>query len=127
IYLRGYEICVKEAQPATVMSSYNLLNGVHTNERRDLLEDILRKEFGFTGIVMTDWIIGAVPNCGTKHPKSDASRIAAAGGEIVMPGCKDDYDSMTAALNDGSLTREQLEINATRLIKMIRSISGTVL
>ena len=125
IYLRGYEICVKEAQPATVMSSYNLLNGVHTNERRDLLEDILRKEFGFTGIVMTDWIIGAVPNCGTKHPKSDASRIAAAGGEIVMPGCKADFDSMTVALNDGSLTREQLEINATRLIKVIREISGT--
>ena len=123
IYLKGFEICVKEAQPLTVMSSYNLLNGVHTNERRGLLEDILRKEFGFKGIVMTDWIIDSVPNLGIKHPASKASRIAAAGGEIVMPGSKVDYEDMMEALKDGSLTREQLEINATRLIKVIRSLT----
>lgn len=123
IYIKGFEICVKEAQPLTVMSSYNLLNGVHTNERRGLLEDILRKEFGFKGIVMTDWIIDSVPNLGTKHPASKASRIAAAGGEIVMPGSKVDYEDMMEALKDGSLTREQLEINATRLIKVIRSLT----
>ena len=122
IYLKGYEICVKEAQPLTVMSSYNLLNGIHTNERRDLLEDILRKEFGFKGIVMTDWLIGSVPNYGTKHPASKASKVAAAGGEIVMPGSKADHEDMMAALQDGSLTRSQLEINATRLIKVIRSL-----
>ena len=123
IYLKGYEICIKEAQPMTVMSSYNLLNGVHTNERRDLLEGALRNEFGFKGIVMTDWLIGSVPNYGTKHPRSCASRIAAAGGEIVMPGCKDDHDDMMAALKAGSLTRKQLEINATRLLRVIRELT----
>ena len=123
IYLKGYEICVREAQPLTVMSSYNLLNGIHTNERRDLLEDILRKEFGFKGIVMTDWLIDAVPNYGTKHPASRASKVAKAGGEIVMPGSKTDFEDMMAALQDGSLTRSQLEINATRLIKVIRSLT----
>lgn len=123
IYLKGYEICIREAQPKTVMSSYNLLNGVHTNERKDLLEGALRNEFGFKGIVMTDWLIGSVPNYGTKHPKSCASRIAAAGGEIVMPGCKADHDDMTAAIKTGSLTRKQLEINATRLLKVIRSLT----
>ena len=124
IYLRGYEICIKEAQPVSVMSSYNLLNGIHTNERRDLLENVLRNEFKFKGIVMTDWLIGSVPNYGKKHPKSSAARIAAAGGEIVMPGCKDDFDEMMAALNDGKLTREQLEINATRLIGLIRRLAS---
>ena len=123
IYLKGYEICIREAQPMTVMSSYNLLNGVHTNERRDLLEGALRDEFGFKGIVMTDWLIGSVPNYGTKHPKSCPSRIAAAGGEIVMPGCKDDHDDMMAALKSGTLTRKQLEINATRLLRVIRSLT----
>ena len=123
IYLKGYEICVKEAQPITVMSSYNLLNGIHTNERRDLLEDILRHEFGFKGIVMTDWLIGGVPNYGTKHPASKASRVAKAGGELVMPGSKADYEDMMGALADGSLTREQLEINATRLINVIKKLT----
>ena len=122
IYLKGYEICVKEAQPLTVMSSYNLLNGIHTNERRDLLENILRNEFGFKGIVMTDWLIASVPNLGSKHPASCASRIAAAGGALVMPGSKVDYDDMMSALKNGTLTRKQLEINATRLIRVIRTL-----
>ena len=123
IYLKGYEICVKEAQPLTVMSSYNLLNGIHTNERRDLLEDILRHEFGFKGIVMTDWLVDGVPNYGSKHPASKASKVAAAGGELVMPGSKADHDDMMEALLDGSLTREQLEINASRLINVIRKLT----
>ena len=123
IYLKGYEICVREAQPLTVMSSYNLLNGIHTNERRDLLENILRHEFGFKGIVMTDWLIASVPNYGSKHPASCASRVAAAGGELVMPGSKGDFDDMMSALKNGTLTRKQLEINATRLIRVIRSLT----
>ena len=123
IYLKGYEICVREARPLTVMSSYNLLNGIHTNERRDLLENILRHEFGFKGIVMTDWLIASVPNYGSKHPASCASRVAAAGGELVMPGSKGDFDDMMSALKNGTLTRKQLEINATRLIRVIRSVT----
>ena len=55
IYLKGFGICVREAQPKAVMTSYNLLNGTHTAESRGLIMDILRAEFGYEGIVMTDW------------------------------------------------------------------------
>ena len=123
IYLKGFEICIREANPYTIMSSYNLLNGIHTNERRDLITDILRCEFGFKGVVMTDWLIGEVSNYGIKYPRSRASKIAAAGGEIVMPGCIGDFRDICIALKEKELERKQLEINATRLIRLIRKLS----
>ena len=86
IYLRGFEIAVKESQPHALMTSYNLLNGVHTSERRDLLEDILRAEFGFEGIVMTDWIVAVMSGKGNKYPAPNAAKIAAAGNDLIMPG-----------------------------------------
>lgn len=57
IYLRGFEICVRTAKPASVMTSYNLINGEHACNSRDLLTHILRNEWGFEGIVMTDWFV----------------------------------------------------------------------
>lgn len=125
IYLRGFRICIQEAQPHALMTSYNLLNGVHTSERRDLLEDFLRSECNYRGIIMTDWLIASgVLSRGAKYGPPKAYRIAAAGGDLVMPGGKGDYKDILAALKNGSLTRKQLEMNATRVYKMSKLLNG---
>ncbi|MBO5999395.1 MAG: glycoside hydrolase family 3 C-terminal domain-containing protein [Lachnospiraceae bacterium] len=116
IYLRGFEICVRLSQPIALMTSYNLLNGTHTSEHRGLIEDILRQEFGFKGIVMTDWVTArGVLSKGAKYAPPRASKIAAAGGDLAMPGEKEDYKDILNALKDGSLDRKQLETNALRV------------
>ena len=119
IYLKGFEICVRDSNPKALMTSYNLLNGVHTSERRSLTEDILRDEFGFKGIVMTDWVVSM--NNSDKdsvYPDPLPCNVVMAGGDVFMPGCQADYDSLSKALADGKVTREQLEINASRIINM---------
>ncbi len=123
IYLRGFEIAVKESQPHALMTSYNLLNGVHTSECRDLIEDILRAEFGYRGIVMTDWIIGAMYGRKNKYPDPNAARTAAAGGDLTMPGGMGDCKALMKGLKDGALTRRQLQINATRVLRMAKRLT----
>ena len=124
LYLRGFEIAVREGAPAAVMSSYNLLNGVHTSERRDLLEDVLRSEFGFEGVVMTDWIVAMMTDKKAKYPAADAGQIAAAGGELVMPGSAGDVKAMRKALETGVLTEAQLRQNAARLYALAQRLRG---
>lgn len=118
IYLRGFEIAVKESQPHALMTSYNLLNGTHTSERRDLIEDVLRAEFGFEGIVMSDWIIAAMNMGKKKYPAPNAAKIAAAGNDLTMPGSKGDLKAMLKGLREGIVSRRQLEINATRVARL---------
>ena len=122
IYLKGFEIAVRESQPHALMTSYNLLNGVHTSERRDLLEDILRCEFGYAGIVMTDWIIAAVSGKGNKYPGPVSAKIAAAGNDLTMPGGPGDYKAMLRGLKSGTVSREQLQINASRVYRMAQKL-----
>ncbi|MCR5664140.1 MAG: glycoside hydrolase family 3 C-terminal domain-containing protein [Oscillospiraceae bacterium] len=123
IYLRGFGIAVRESQPHALMTSYNLLNGVHTSERRDLLEDILRAEFGFRGVVMTDWIIAIMTGKGNKHPAPDAAKIAAAGNDLTMPGSAGDLKAMLKGMKQGLLTRRRLEINATRVVRLAKELA----
>lgn len=118
IYLKGFGICVRESQPKALMTSYNLLNGTHTSEHRGLTEEILRNEFGFKGIVMTDWIISLVVPAESKYPTAHAAPTAAAGGDLFMPGGQTDYNEILHALKDGTLPRRQLEINAARIYRL---------
>ena len=125
IYLRGFGIAVREGHPAAAMTSYNLVNATHTSEHKGLIEDILRNEYGFEGIVMTDWITGgSVLSKNAKHPVPNAGRVAAAGGDLFMPGSQKEINEIKAALADGTLTRKQLEMNGTRVWRLAKALNG---
>lgn len=108
IYLRGFEIAVKESNPWTVMSSYNYLNGTYTSESHDLLNTILRKEWGFKGMVMTDWFGG-----------KDAVGQMKAGNDLLMPGTANQKKAITEAINNGTLDLKALNENAERIVNYI--------
>ena len=108
LYLKGFEIAVKEADPWTVMSSYNRLNGSFTQQSRDLLTTILRDEWGFNGIVMTDW--------GNKEGTVAAVN---AGNDLMEPGMQNEIDRIVAGVKDGSISQEQLDTNVRRMLQYI--------
>ncbi len=110
IYLKGFEICVKEAAPMTVMSSYNLINGRHTSESRELLTGILRDEWGFDGMVVTDWGVKNNPVLEVK-----------AGNDMKMHcGYPED---LKAAYDKGELTRAELELCVKRILRMMQRLA----
>lgn len=122
IYLKGFGICVRKAQPHAIMTSYNLLNGTHTAEHRGLIEDILRCEYGYQGIVMTDWVVDMMVNMGTSYREALAAEVVKAGGDLFMPGSKKDFDGIVAGLKDGSIPRKQIQQNATRIYRMAEKL-----
>ena len=123
IYLKGFEICVKEAAPKALMTSYNLLNGTHTANRGDLIQTVLRGEWGFEGIVMTDW--------GTTNDKFNLGVYGAsgpalcikAGNDLMMSGSKEDVDGILTGLKDGTITRADLEACAGRILALSKELS----
>lgn len=108
IYLKGFEIAVKKAQPWTVMSSYNLINGTYTSESRGLLTDILRKEWGFKGFVMTDWF-------GGKNPVAQMN----AGNDLLEPGVLAQSEAITNGVKSSSITMAQLDQNVTHILNIV--------
>lgn len=123
IYLKGFEICVKEAAPKAVMTSYNLLNGVHTANRRELLTDVLRCEWGFEGIVMTDWgTTNDKFNLGV-HGASSPVQCILAGNDLIMPGAAEDVDSILTGLQNSEITRKDLEVCAGRILALSGRLS----
>ena len=123
IYLKGFGISITEARPHALMTSYNLLNGVHTNEHYGLCTDVLRKEFGYDGIIMTDWEVSAMPTKG-KHRSCQPEKVALAGGNLYMPGSKGDYKRVMKALKSGELSRKVLCESADRLYKKVRELDA---
>ena len=124
IYARGFELVVKEAAPRAFMSSYNLLNGVHTSERGDLIETMLRSEWGFTGIVMSDFLTGdeSASDKSNKYPKFASAASIEAGVDLLMPGGKAHYENVLKALKSGTLARDRAEACAARMISFAWSL-----
>ena len=88
---------------------------------------MLRREWGYTGVVMTDWIVGMMIRKQDKHPRVDPGESAAAGGNLFMPGCRGDFDAMKQALADGRLTRDQLLRSAARVLALCQTLERLIL
>ena len=108
IYLKPFEIVVKEAQPWTIMTSYNKINGTMSSERADLLNQILRREWGFQGMVMTDWY-------GGQH----ATQQVIAGNDLLMPGKLAQREEIEKAVINGSLSMDIIDRNVKHILEYI--------
>ena len=130
IYLKGFEIAVKESKPASLMTSYNLLNGIHTANSRDLTQKALRDEWGFEGMVMTDWLTsqdvpGLTGKFGAHYPISASTGCIYSGNDIQMPGCEKNIDDIIEAVKSGEekdgfrITKADLQCCCRNIINLI--------
>ncbi len=108
IYLKGFEIIVKKSQPWTIMSSYNKVNGVYTSEDPFLLTEVLRDDWQFEGLVMSDWFGG-----------EDAVAQISAGNDLLEPGTKKQWDALVEGYEDGSLTEKSIDTSVKRILELI--------
>ena len=108
LYLKNFEIAVKEGKPWTVMSSYNKVNGDYTQQHHGLLTTVLRDEWGFDGIVMTDWGV-----------KEGTVKAAKAGNDLMEPGRPVEMERLLAAINKGEISMEEIDRNVRNILKYI--------
>ncbi len=108
IYYRGFEIAVKESSPKTIMTSYNRINGIYTSEDKNLLTDILRYEWKFEGVVMTDWFGG-----------QDAVAQISAGNDLLEPGKRRQRRAIIKAVKNGTLPEWVLNTSVRRILELV--------
>lgn len=122
IYLKGYEIAIRKARPQAIMTGHNLVNGVNAAESCDLLTAASREEWGFDGLVMTDW--GTTTKAGqkTKYGPSDCDSCIRAGTDLIMPGSKEDLREIISAVQSGRLSRRDLRWSAWNILRVMQRL-----
>ena len=113
IYLKGFEYVVKKADPMSVMTSYNSINGVHAANSKWLCTDVLRNEWGFSGVVMTDWL-----TTNFSGPSCTAAGCMTAGNDLIMPGLSEDITKIKEAVENGEITLDDVKTCAIRVIEL---------
>ena len=108
LYLKGFEIMVKESDPWTIMSSYNKVNGQYTQQNKDLLTTILRDEWGFKGIVMTDW-----------GNKKGTEKAVIAGNDLMEPGMSNEIRRIVEGVHTGIIPMTDVDRNVRRMLEFI--------
>jgi beta-glucosidase len=131
IYLKGFEIAVKESHPLSIMTSYNLLNGTHTANLSDLMT-AARDEWGFTGFVMTDWCTSQETAANHKferrYPISSSVGCIYAGNDLQMPGCQKNEDDIVEAVTTGKeidgfkITLADLQYCTANILRVIANM-----
>ncbi len=111
LYLKGFEIAVRQANPWTIMSSYNIINGVYAMGNKDMLTTILRDEWGYKGIVMTDWI--------GKRAQLPTAQEVEAGNDLMMPGYPAQAEDIVQAVKAGRLDMKYVDQNTRRMLEYI--------
>ena len=124
IYLRGFKIAIESSNPVALMTSYNLLNGVHPSERVELLKDVVRSEWGYEGLIMSDWFNSGVRPIGlANHPSQYAVNNIMNGNNLQMGGGKDDYDLVMEAYREGKITKDHLYECASKVYETIEKLN----
>ncbi len=121
LYLRGFEIVVKESCPATVMAAYNKVNGVYCTNNDDLLNKVLRNEWGFEGLVMSDWdSMKASREDPCKPASSNVQKANESGCDLIMPGRSDQHIALQKGLEENIVSRKALRTSCARVLALIR-------
>ena len=130
IYLRNFGICIEASQPMTIMTSYNLINGIHAANCYDSITCYAREECGFQGYVMTDWftsnakVSGAMAKPNPKYPCSSSPLCVYAGNDVQMPGSEGNIEDIITAVKDGSLKLGYLQRCAAKLLEIDLKCGG---
>ena len=124
IYLRGFQIAIEESHPIAIMTSYNLLNGIHPSQNKQILIDVLRNEWNFTGLIMSDWSISFNPQSKYSiYPPQNVFDNIIGGNNLMMPGSDIDYNYLIEKLNQKALTRDFLLRCASKVYDTIELLN----
>ena len=124
IYMKGFKIAIEESNPIALMTSYNLVNGVHSSERKDFIIDVLRCEWKYDGLIMTDWFrSGEMEYSISKHPAQSSTNNLISRNNLQMGGRIINYNDLCKSLKENKITRQDLLENGSIVYSTIEKLN----